>query len=78
MYTNINFNDIRKYLNEKKFPEDVCERGKKANFKRQCKNFEIVDNKLMYCKKGRRYSTSPPPPLFFFFMTDYDREFDAD
>ena len=52
MYTNINFNDIRKYLNEKKFPEDVSERGKKANFKRQCKNFEIVDNKLMYCKRG--------------------------
>ena len=33
------------------FPEDINERGKKANFKRQCKNFDIMDNKLMYCKR---------------------------
>ena len=52
MYENVNFHAIRTYLNEKKFPEDIKEKGKKANFKRQCKNFDIVDNKLMYNKKG--------------------------
>ena len=50
MYEKVNFHAIRTYLTENKFPEDVKEKGKKANFKRQCKKFSIVDNKLMYNK----------------------------
>ena len=51
--------DLRKtdnFVRSKCYPEDkLKDKGKKANFRKSCKNFKIVDGHLTY--KGKRMVT---------------------
>jgi len=51
-YTKCDFQAIKDYLLTKCFPADIIEKGDKANFKRQSKNFKVVDNLLFYMKRN--------------------------
>ena len=51
-YVKCDFEDIKYYLLTKQFPDVVTERGDKANFKRQCRKFEAVENQLFYLKRN--------------------------
>ena len=47
--------DLRKIENSvrrKCYPEDILKKGKKANFRKSCETFKIVDGHLTY--KGKR------------------------
>ena len=51
--------DLRKtenFVGSKWYPKDMSkDKGKKANFRKSCKNFKIVDGYLTY--KGKRWVT---------------------
>ncbi|XP_076035778.1 uncharacterized protein LOC143021873 isoform X3 [Oratosquilla oratoria] len=47
------FEDIFSFLTTHIYPESLVEKGKKANFRRSCKTFCIVDNKLYYKRKQK-------------------------
>ena len=42
------------FVRSKCYPEDISkDKGKKANFRKSCKNFKIVDGRLTYKEKRR-------------------------
>ena len=48
----IDFRKIKNFVRSKRYPEDIWkDKGKKANFRKSCKNFKFVDEHLTY--KGR-------------------------
>jgi len=52
-YTHVEFTEIYNYLSDKTYPEHVTDKGLKSNFRKACKNFEIVHNELRYKRKGK-------------------------
>ena len=49
----VDLRKIENFVRSKCYPEDISkDKGKKANFRKSCKNFKIVDGYLTY--KGRR------------------------
>ena len=49
MANHVNFEDIERYIREKVYPSEIgTDKGKKANFRRACNPFTIVDGQLMY------------------------------
>ena len=45
---------IKNFVLSKCYPEDVSkDKGKKANFRKTCKNFKIIDGNLRYKVKRR-------------------------
>ena len=47
-YTHVEFIEIYNFLSDKKYPERITDKCLKANFRRACKNFEIVHNGLQF------------------------------
>ena len=39
---------IENYLRNQKYPDGVLNKGEKANFRRACKKFSIVDGQFKY------------------------------
>ena len=48
----VDLNMVENYLRHKRFPDGISEKEDKANFRRTCKKFSLVNGKLMY--KGNR------------------------
>ena len=48
MAHHVDFDAISTYLREKTFPCEVGDKGKKANFRKACKEFSLVNGQLMY------------------------------
>ena len=42
---------VERYVRKKIFPDEVVSKGDKANFRRACKKFSIVDGRFMYKDK---------------------------
>jgi len=57
-YTHVEFIEIYNYLSDKTYPERITDKGVKSNFRKACKNFEIVDNELRYKRKRKDGSTT--------------------
>ena len=50
----VNLKVVEEFLRRKIYPKEIAkDRGKKANFRRTCKNFSIKDGELFY-KKSRK------------------------
>ena len=47
------FQDIFTFISRQAYPDGIRDKGKKANFRRACKPFCIVDNKLYYNRKQK-------------------------
>lgn len=47
------FQDIFTFISSHAYPDGLLDKGKKANFRRACKPFCIVDNKLYYNRKQK-------------------------
>ena len=52
-YTHVEFIEIYNYLSDKNYPERITDKGMKANFRRACQNFGIVNNELRYKRKRK-------------------------
>ena len=50
-YIHVDLASVEKYARNKTYPSSIISRGEKANFRRQCRNFNIVDGQLMYKEK---------------------------
>ena len=50
----VNLKVVEEFLRRKIYPKEIAkDKGKKANFRRTCKNFSIKDRELFY-KKSRK------------------------
>ena len=50
----VNLKVVEEFLRRKIYPKEIAkDKGKKANFRRTCKNFSIKDGELFY-KKSRK------------------------
>ena len=47
------FHDIYKYVGNKRYPDNMKDRGHKANFRRAAKAFTVKNGKLTFLKKAR-------------------------
>jgi len=49
-YTHVKFIEIYNYLSDKTYSEHIglTDKGLKSNFRKACKNFEVVHNELQY------------------------------
>ena len=45
------FGDIYEFIKKHTYPDGITDKGKKANFRRACRAFCIVDNKLFYNRR---------------------------
>ena len=53
MAKNVDLNTIEEFVRNKIYPQNIAkDKGKKSNFRKACKKFNIVDGHLMY--KGKR------------------------
>ena len=54
-HEHVDLKAIEAYVRDKKYPENIAkkDKGKKANFRKACKNFDIVDGHLAYKNKRR-------------------------
>ena len=60
-YTHVEFIEIYNYLSDTTYPEHITDKGMKLNFRKACKNFEIVHNfwtSVLY-EIGRSISARP-------------------
>ena len=48
----VDLNSIENYIRNKTYPEQLKDKGRKANFRKACKKFTIADGHLTY--KGKR------------------------
>ena len=48
----VDLNSIENYVSDKTYPEKLKDKGRKANFRKACKNLTIADGNLTY--KGKR------------------------
>jgi len=57
-YTHVGLIEIYNYLSDKTYPEHITDKGMKSNFRKACKNFEIVHNfcTSVLCEIGRGIS----------------------
>ena len=44
----VDFGDIERYLRENIYPDGIKDKGKKANFRKACKSFSIINGQFMY------------------------------
>ena len=52
-HKHVDLRKIENFVRNKCYPEDISkDEGKKANFRKSCKNFKIIDGHLTY--KGKR------------------------
>ena len=49
----MDLNSIEKYIRNKTYPEKIKDKGLKANFRKSCKYFSIVDGHLTYKEKRK-------------------------
>ena len=49
----VDLNAIENYIRNKTYPEKIKDKGQKANFRKSCKYFSIVDGHLTYKEKRR-------------------------
>ena len=54
----VEFINIYNYLSDKTYPEHITDKCLKSNFRKVCKNFEIVHNELRYKRKREDGSTA--------------------
>ena len=47
-YNHVDLNLVESYLRHKKYPDDISNKGEKANFRRACKKFSIVDGQFKF------------------------------
>ena len=47
-YNHVDLNLVESYLRHNKYPDDVSNKGEKANFRRACKKFSIVDGQFKF------------------------------
>ena len=53
MTKHVDLNSIENYIRNKTYPEKIKGKGQKANFRKSCKYFSIVDGHLTYKEKRR-------------------------
>lgn len=47
------FEDIYNYISSKRYPDNMKDKGQKANFRRAAKAFVVINGKLTYLKKAK-------------------------
>ena len=52
-YVHYEFKDIYDYLVSKKYPDGITCKGEKANYRRACRNFQVIDNELQFMRRQK-------------------------
>ena len=53
--THANLRKVENYAGNKAYPGEIlCDKDKKSNFRKACKNFSVVNGHLMYMHKEKR------------------------
>lgn len=47
------FGDIYSYVSSKRYPDNIKDKGQKANFRRAANAFSVTNGKLLYAKKEK-------------------------
>lgn len=52
--SHVDLNDVFEYLKTNIYPEHICTKNEKSNFRKQCKPFQIENGQLFYKKTHAR------------------------